>query len=166
MTKLFDRVLDFTLKWEGGDKLHNVSGDPGGWTKYGIAQKYHPAVDVPNLTLEQAKEIYRRWYWNPSGCESLYGALAAAVFDSAVNCGVTRALRFLRTAKENHLTRTTVPTWLLVLYERMDHYHKVINYNPAKTKFYKGWSNRVDALKEFCRELAKEDDEEEVTPVP
>ena len=25
------------MKWEGGSKLHNVSGDPGGWTKYGIA---------------------------------------------------------------------------------------------------------------------------------
>jgi lysozyme family protein len=57
----FERALAFTLRWEGG--LSQDPDDPGGTTKYGISARAHPEVDVRNLTLEDAKEIYRKEYW-------------------------------------------------------------------------------------------------------
>jgi hypothetical protein len=85
--------------------------------------------------------------------------LAAAVFDTAVNMGVSRAIRFLREAKTQS-EHSGVSAWQIILVLRQSRYDHLINTYPEKVKFYKGWSNRVKALKDFCRELAKEEDEE------
>ena len=37
MDKEFEKMYKKTLKWEGGGKLHNIKGDTGGWTIWGIA---------------------------------------------------------------------------------------------------------------------------------
>ncbi|MDZ4287813.1 MAG: hypothetical protein U0984_07635, partial [Prosthecobacter sp.] len=34
----------------------NVSGDPGGVTKFGIDQRSHPNLDIVNLSLIEARE--------------------------------------------------------------------------------------------------------------
>jgi hypothetical protein len=48
---------------EEGSKF--VKDDYGhGAVKYGISQKWHPGIDVKNLTADKAKEIYRSEYWN------------------------------------------------------------------------------------------------------
>jgi lysozyme family protein len=59
--------------------------DPGGYTRYGICQKYNPEVDVKNLTLEQAKNIYYRKYWEPAGCNDVPYPMDICLFDGAVN---------------------------------------------------------------------------------
>ena len=90
----FDKAIKFTLSWEGeGGKAS--PGDPGGLTKWGISQRAHPSVGVANLTREQAIEIYREDYWDRLGCEGLPAPLDVALFDTAVNVGVNRALGWL-----------------------------------------------------------------------
>lgn len=67
----FEKIIEFTLKWEGF--LSDDKDDPGGLTKYGISQKHHPALNIPELTLDEAKELYRKEYWEPieSGYDDL-----------------------------------------------------------------------------------------------
>lgn len=67
---------------EGGGKLHT---DQGGPTKYGIAQKWHPHVDVANLTREGAVQIYYDQYWRRVRGDELPEVVALALFDAVVN---------------------------------------------------------------------------------
>src|SRR6266576_5386633 len=85
----FHRVLSFTIPWEGG--YVNDPDDPGGETNWGISKRYHPDVDIKNLTPEQAAEIYYNDYYVPSGAVALQEPEATVVFDTAVNLGADKA---------------------------------------------------------------------------
>lgn len=84
------------MKWEGGGKLHTVAGDPGGTTRWGIAQRFHPDVDMLNLSEKQAQEIAKREYWDKCRCDDLPYPLDILVWDAAFNMGVSRAGKFLQ----------------------------------------------------------------------
>ncbi|RLG71871.1 MAG: hypothetical protein DRO11_03465 [Methanobacteriota archaeon] len=93
MKELFEEALGFVLDEEGG-----LTRDSGGLTKYGISAKAFPDLDIENLTLEQAKEIYRKYYWAPFEELEVPPGVRAFLFDSAVNMGVRQAVRFLQRA--------------------------------------------------------------------
>lgn len=134
----FDEAFKIVIGHEGG--YANDPKDPGGETKYGIAKKFHPGLDIKNLTLDEAKEIYRSEYWEPAGCNGLPYPEDLIVFDTAVNMGVSKA-RFLQ--KES-------TDWRNYLARRIDHYRALVELNPALSRFLKGWMNRVQHLQEYC----------------
>lgn len=93
----FERAVEKTLASEG--LLSDHPRDSGGLTKYGIAQRHHPEVNVLTLTLEQAKAIYKAKYWDMLQCDRLRSArIAEELFDTAVNCGNGRAVLFMQKA--------------------------------------------------------------------
>ena len=94
----FDFAFDFLIGAEGGYVDHPA--DPGGATKYGISQRAYPNEDIANLTLDRAKELYRRDYWQAIGADTLPPELALVAFDAAVNNGVGRAKGWLLLAKQ------------------------------------------------------------------
>lgn len=96
MKESFSRAWRFTMMWEGGGKVHTVPGDPGGTTKWGIAQVFHPTVDVRNLTEHQAQQIARREYWDKCRCDDLPYPIDVLVWDAAFNMGVGRGAKFLQ----------------------------------------------------------------------
>ena len=89
---------DFAWPWiqaaEGVDS--DAAADKGGRTRYGISQAAHPNVDVPRLTLAQARAIYYQEYWLAAGCDRLLPALAVAVFGGAVQHDPKDSVRFLQ----------------------------------------------------------------------
>ena len=90
----FDTAFDRLLGHEGG--YVNDPQDPGGETNWGVSKRTYPNVDIANLTREQAKEIYRRDFWDPLG--DAHPAIKFQVFDFAVNGGLPVALRKLQAA--------------------------------------------------------------------
>lgn len=98
----FDIAFRRTLNWEtGGDwlngGLNEHPNDPGGLTKWGIAQRYHPDLDVRSLTLDDARGIYYRDYWQKiQGCKIECQRFANEFFDFVVMSGkaieVTQAM--------------------------------------------------------------------------
>ena len=56
----FDDIIEITLEHEGG-YVHDPN-DLGGETNFGIAGRFYPDVDIKNLTIEGAKEIYKTIY--------------------------------------------------------------------------------------------------------
>lgn len=91
-------AFDWIIKAEGGAKLVN---DTGGLTRYGISQRSWPNVDVENLTLPQAQDIYLNGYWRPIKGNALPPALGLCLFDASVNMGVPTAVRILQTVLRN-----------------------------------------------------------------
>ena len=85
MRSSYEIGVKLTLNLEGNDEYTDDPSDPGGPTKYGICKRYNPDVDVKNLTLGKAKEIYLKKYWIPAGCDNAPFPLDIALFDSQVN---------------------------------------------------------------------------------
>ncbi len=94
---LFERAVEVVLSHEG-EAFTNHPLDKGGPTKFGISQRWHPNVNVRELTREQAIEIYWNRYWLGRGYDELPGQVAIKVFDLAVNLGEQTVARCLQRA--------------------------------------------------------------------
>ena len=104
----FDQAFKVVVGHEGG--FTDDPRDPGNWTggatgqgalrgtRWGISAASYPTLDIARLTLEDARAIYRRDYWDRVSGDHLPPPLALLVFDAAVNNGVGRAVRWLQGA--------------------------------------------------------------------
>ena len=101
----FQTALRLLAKHEGGWSDRDKDADPGGKTMYGITQdayndwcdqKGKPRGEVRNIAYAEAAAIYRANYANPVRYEDLPPGIGYAVFDLAVNAGVSRAVRLLQ----------------------------------------------------------------------
>lgn len=81
----FDRAFEVVVGLEGG--YVRDPRDPGGATKYGISKRAYPQIDIASLTLEDAREIYRRDYWDALNLSAQPWPKALCLFDCAVNMG-------------------------------------------------------------------------------
>jgi lysozyme family protein len=120
--------------------------DPGGETKFGIAKRAHPDLDIKNLTIDEALDVYMQDYWQAMGCNELETGLAVAVMDTAVNNGVGAARKFLQTTKQ----------WNDYLNLRIQRYQEIVNKNPSQSVFFKGWLARVNDLKKYITLILQE----------
>lgn len=104
----FDEAFKRLIGHEGGYSTRR--DDPGNWTggkvgvgilkgtKYGIAANTYKNLDIKNLTLAQAKEIYKRDWWDPLGGHGLHPCLVFQLWDFAINAGKSRAIKELQQA--------------------------------------------------------------------
>ena len=92
----FDKAFELVVAQEGG--YSNDPRDSGGETKWGISKQAYPTVDVYNLTLQEAKELYRSDFWMKVHGDQIPYPLNVFVFDSAVNQGVVPAIKMLQKA--------------------------------------------------------------------
>lgn len=104
----FDQSFEALIGHEGGYTTDRK--DRGNWTggiigkgelkgtKYGVSAMSYPSVDIKNLTLDGAKTIYKRDFWDKAKCDSLPDAIRFDVFDMAVNSGVSKAIQTLQSA--------------------------------------------------------------------
>lgn len=94
----FDLACDRLLGHEGGYVFDE--NDPGGETKWGISKRSYPDLDIKNLTREQAKDIYRRDFWQRGRMAAYDFSVAFQVFDIAVNSGIETAIRMMQRAAD------------------------------------------------------------------
>lgn len=144
----FDTAFAKLIGHEGG--YVNNPADPGGETKFGISKRAYPDVDIASLTVESAKVIYRRDYWN----DAIPPALAFQVFDASVNSGKRQAMKFLQRAVGAHDDGVLGPETLLKL-GSMPVGVAVARFNAERLEFMaalptwgdfgRGWARRVAA---------------------
>lgn len=145
----FYKAVEFVLKHEG--YYSNDLKDPGGETKFGISKRAYPNLDIKNLTREQAIDIYKRDYWDklPDGLsKNVHGAL----FDCAVNTGISRAIKLLQAAVKVKPDGAWGSKSALALH-KLDVNEVLIRFSTERIMFYsalstfnrfgKGWINRV-----------------------
>lgn len=160
----FEESLERTLHFEGGGTTHEVSGDPGGLTKWGISQRAYPNLDIASLTREEAEAIYRSDYWDAVLGDHMPPELRPHLFDAAVNQGPTEAVRLLQRAlnlysrignggyvhEDGVLGPVTLnaidqypPDRLTVLFRHMRGQRYVQLAEAGRSKFLFGWLKRV-----------------------
>jgi len=146
----FETAVVIILNHEGG--YVNDPNDPGGETNFGISKKSYPDLDIKNLTREGAVAIYRRDYWDKLQLEEMPEPIRLLVFDSAVNQGKTRAIKFLQAALgvipdgflglQTFTAFSESPIGLIFsnfALLRQKHYSEL----PGWEHFGKGWSKRL-----------------------
>lgn len=149
---MFDRVI----AREGGAKITNDPVDPGGVTKYGISKRAHPTVDVPNLTYDQAKNIYVEHYFNAHHLYLLPPELQEMALDFSVHSGGETAIRYLQkivgVEKDGKLGPATLKAIDLLkvedvkrayMAERVLFLARQVVSKPTKLKYLIGWLTRA-----------------------
>ena len=139
----WQRSREFVRRWEG-DYSDNPE-DHGNWTggrkgvgilkgtKYGISAGSYPELDIRNLTLAQADDIYFRDYWQASGADKLPWPYCLVAFDTAVLHGVGASRKWQAEAGNNAYAFAAKR---LRAYTKLDNWHY----------FGAGWVNRVADL--------------------
>lgn len=172
--KIFSDYLKVILINEGGAKYTDVIGDPGRGTKYGVSDAADGKIDglididrdgigdikVQDLTLEQATEVYQKFYWNLLHIDKITNEdLKLHIFDMGVNAGYKTAIKLLQYALKiptdgvcGNKTITATNNYknnIINDYkkERIKYYYNLTIINPVLKKFLQGWLNRVDHLK-------------------
>lgn len=93
----FAKAVAGLIEREGG--YVKDPADPGGETKFGISKRSYPALDIPNLTKEDARDVYFSDFWSPICGDSMTNQVVAeAVLDFAVTSSVRRSVRALQQA--------------------------------------------------------------------
>ena len=152
----FEQAFDALIGHEGG--YVNNPKDPGGETKYGIAARSYPHIDIKSLTLDDAKTIYYNDFWRPSGASSVKTYdLAYAVFDAAVNSGVVQSKKWLQRGlrvspdgiigvKTHKAMEALTEEGELVVAARMLGYRLSDMTDMRWSTFGKGWARRIGAI--------------------
>jgi lysozyme family protein len=172
----FNSAFEKTVGLEG---VFNIDPDDNGnWTsgrkglgmlkgtKYGISAAVYPYLDIENLTLEEAKAIYYRDYWNPLRLDKIINnEIQEEVFDTGVNMGIEISARILQSAvnfleignplaEDGQIGPKTLARVNFWCKKDSEALHKVLNglqfmryfeivKIPNKEKFAWGWMKRI-----------------------
>ncbi|MCF8034658.1 MAG: hypothetical protein K9K66_04495 [Desulfarculaceae bacterium] len=99
MASAFDISVDWLLRPEIEGKFCDSPNDRGGRTKWGISQRSYPKLNIAALTRDEAKEIYRRDFWDAPNL--ILGKIAPlplqmVLLGGAVNHGQTAMARLFQ----------------------------------------------------------------------
>lgn len=166
----FELIMDQIFRHEGGYVDH--PSDPGGATNMGITigtlRDYRGTAvtkaDVRSLTKAEAREIYRKRYWDVVSGDELPSGVDLCTMDSAVNSGPSRGARWLQRAVGADPdgavgTRTLSAVEGVepsVIVNRMcDDRMNFLRGLKTWPTFGRGWTRRVEEVRAMALELAK-----------
>jgi lysozyme family protein len=140
----------------------DIDGDSGGCTKYGVAQKDNPSVDVKSINLAQAGQIYHDSYWVPGKCDQITIPITIFQFDMIVNNGPGRAAKILQQAVGATIDGNIGPATLAAVNAqdpatlintlstiRANRYQLIVKNDPSQAKFLDGWLRRNAEVTQF-----------------
>lgn len=104
----FDKSIIRVFGHEDGYQCDPI--DRGNWTtgivgqgelrgtKYGICAMSYPYLDIKNITLDRAKEIYWNDFWSRLNANHFNAAIGYQLFDSCVNHGIGNTVKMIQRA--------------------------------------------------------------------
>jgi len=171
----FDLAFPYTFNNEKG--FQNDPEDAGNWTggavdvgelkgtKYGISAASYPDLDIENLTINEAHDIYLRDFWNPQKyAEIVSQPVATKIFDMAFWHGPGNGHKILQRALcdaghpvivDGVLGLITLaacnsvdPAEMLetIVDREVSFCQDIARGRPARAKFLDGWLTRARAI--------------------
>ena len=119
-------------------------------------------VNIKDLTVEEAKDIYFNEYWKKFNCEQFAKPVGEVYFDCCVNTGARQSNKFLQRAVGTNPDGIIGPKTLAAIHsadayklafkiiDQRQTFYENLAYNktPLK-KFLKGWTNRNTNLRNY-----------------
>lgn len=177
----FDDAVDFVLKNEGG--FVDSPSDSGGATNYGISLRFLKSLsgeklrkygifknndeldigEIKDLTLSQAKLIYRDEFWEGNHFDQIDCEFVCAyIFDMFVNHGSSMATKLVQRASwaatgqrgylhdDGLMGEKTIGAinscsselWPCIIATRAEYYRLLVALYPKNEVFLDGWLNR------------------------
>lgn len=158
----FPKSLEVILKNEGA--YVNDPHDPGGETNMGISKKSFPDIDIKNLTKELASAIYKKYYWDKVQGDYLPSGIDLVLFDGAVLFGPKQSTLWLQRAIGVTADGVLGPKTIMALKgadtslvadKVLDQRLALLKTLPTWPRYGKGWTNRVDRLRELIHSKDK-----------
>jgi lysozyme family protein len=154
--EIFQKAINFTLRWEGGYSNH--PNDRGGSTNKGVTQKTYDNYlvkrgykkkDIKQISDEEVEDIYRNNYWYASQANfQPTPQLAIALFDFAVHSGPRRAKNYLARCATVHFDfKDRLNCYLTARKSFLKRIAK-----GSQKVFLKGWMNRMKDLARYLTE--------------
>lgn len=158
-----DKFFPIVMRWEGGEKLHKVTGDSGGWTKWGIAWNYNKSLfsdfkDFKDTTREEASYIAFVKYYLACSAQYMPYDTKLYYFDMAYNMGVNRAIKIMQECagvKADGIVGIITKgemnkvTEYCLKVKRNSFYNRLAENRYKMRKFLKGWLNRSKSIYDF-----------------
>ena len=161
-----EHVFNRTLVWEGvsnpkaGGNLHNVAGDSGGYTLWGIAYNHNKEMfknfdDFKDTLYEEAAALAYTKYYRAINAFILPLESRLMYFDIAYNMGNLRAIKIMQgcagVPADGVIGPATREKMQFVTEEclykaRNTTYNQLVKANVKLGKFLKGWLNRSTAI--------------------
>lgn len=152
----FQAFTDEVIRIEGG--YVNDRDDPGGETNHGItkrlAESYGYKKPMISMTKNEAKELYRKAFWNGSLASNIMNNAAFHIYLLSIHSGNRQAILILQRALgvtadgiagvETMNAISNVSESLLIealCYRTLDFY--VIISPKTRYKYIQGWRNRL-----------------------
>lgn len=146
----------------------NDPTDHGGETKFGIAGKANPDLDIRSLDWDAVCRVYYKRYWLPGDCQDLPSRLAALHFDGCIQHSITRAATFIQRAvgvkDDGDIGPATIKAVLAldeidvchaVCDARALFYHQIVDKTPDQIKYLNGWLRRVEEMRTFVTDTTR-----------
>lgn len=155
-----EEIFKHTLKWEGGGKLHNVRGDSGGWTIWGVAYNHNKKlfnnlVDFKDTTYDEAAAIAFVKYYLAVRTNLVPIEARLMYFDIAYNMGNKQAIRMMQrcigvdgdgiigAVTESKMGTLTEEC----LFDRRTNFYNSLARRKVRFKrFLRGWLNRTNDI--------------------
>ena len=158
----FNKAFGNVIGVEGG--FSNDPKDPGNWTggkegsgklngtKYGVSAASYPSLDIQSITLDDAKAIYYRDFWQVINGDAFPFPVSNALFDCAINSGCASAAKLLQRSlgvvSDGEIGKQTIAAA-----QAKDQTELLIDFLTARAVFYarlakfelygKGWMKRL-----------------------
>lgn len=150
------------FKWlmvDEGTVYTNDAADSGGPTRFGITLKDYQlhinkngtANDVANLTMAQAKTIYKGKYWDAIGADTLPAGVDNACFNYGVLAGIGRPIANIKRFADIKDADKKIDA---MCDEMKTFLNNLATRRPKDERFRKGWNARVDRLRKNSHSLA------------
>ena len=150
----FDEAFTRLLGHEG--QYSNHSQDPGGETCWGVtiavARANGYTGPMRDMSVDAARVIYRREYWDKCRADSMSDAVRFPLFDAAVNSGVGQSVKWLQRALGVIDDGAIGPVTLdaqknlpgaVVAARMLGHRLQFMSGLPTWPAFGRGWANRI-----------------------
>ena len=159
-TAKFDIAVQQLLRAEGG--YVNDPNDPGKETNFGISKRSYKDLDIKKLTVEDAKAIYKRDWWDKYKYYQINNqVIANNILILSVNIGSNPAHKLVQKGiaslgynlnidgilgvKSMQYINSIPQKTLLdaIRAQGIEYYKGIVIKNPKLKKYYTGWVNRL-----------------------
>ena len=127
--------------------------DPGGVTKFGVAQGPNPKINVKNIIYQNAREVGYNNYWLrfPNTYETTKPKLAVMLMDMSYLHGVGGAKSILRNANVGSLNDDD--SCRALQQSQANFFRELIESKPSRKVFINGWMKRSNELLAYALSL-------------